>query len=173
MEDLYHFIAIGPMIAKGTVKGWQLKSQLESSVEGALSPAVSEWTGGWLFNFSGLTARIDPAAPKGKSASDLRIKRAGSREFAELDLDANYTYASYYYAADPTLINVLPATEIEVVRDETGTPLDGVDVVVRYLASLPGRRADPGPARLTLVRPLPPPAFGNSEIQPLRGVARN
>jgi len=170
MEDLYHFIAIGPMIAKGTIKGRQLKAQIENSVSGALSPAVKDWTGGWLFNFSGLTARIDPAAPKGTSASEIRIRRAGAADAADLDLDANYTYASYYYAADPTFINVVPATDIQVVKDEAGVPLDGVEVVVRYLASLPGKRADPGPARFTLVRPLPPPAFGNAEIQPLRGV---
>ena len=170
MEDLYHFIPIGPMIAKGTVKGRQLKAQLESSVEGALSPSVKDWTGGWLFNFSGLTASIDPAAPKGQSATAIRIRRADASGFADLDLDASYTYASYYYAAEPSLINAIPATDIDVLKDESGAPLDGVEVVVRYLATRTGKRVDPGPPRLSLVRPLPRAKFGNPEIQPLRGV---
>jgi len=33
-----HFIPIGPMIAKGTIKGKQLKAQLENSVDGSLNP---------------------------------------------------------------------------------------------------------------------------------------
>lgn len=169
MEDLYHFIPIGPMIARGTIKGQQLKNQLENSIEGALTAKTEEWTGGWLFNFSGVTADLDVAAAKGKRSSNIRVTRAGG-EAAPLDPGASYTYASYYYAADPKLINVVPATDIEILKDEAGNPLDGVEVVVRYLASLPGKAADPGPRRFRLVTPLPAPAFGNPEIQPLRGV---
>lgn len=62
MEDLYHFIPIGPMIATGTIKGQQLKNQIENSAEGALTANVKSWTGGWLFNFSGVTADIDPGS---------------------------------------------------------------------------------------------------------------
>ena len=173
LEDLYHFIPIGPMIAKGTIKGKQLKNQIENSAEGTLSPAVKDWTGGWLFNYSGLTAKIDPSGSKGNKAPKVRVRRAGNVEFADLDPEADYTYASYYYAADPNLIGVVPAKEIQIYKDQDGTPLDGVEVVARYLSTLPGKRADPGPARFTLVRPLPPPAFGFPEIQPLRGVAPN
>ena len=173
LEDLYHFIPIGPTIAKGTIKGKQLKNQIENSAEGTLSNAVKEWTGGWLFNYAGLTPKIDPAGTKGSRASEIRVRRAGSTEYSDLDLEASYTYASYYYAADPNLINAAPATDIEIFKDEKGTPLDGVEVVARYLSSLPGKRANPGPARFTLVRPLPPPAYGNPEVQPLRGTGPN
>jgi sulfur-oxidizing protein SoxB len=173
LEDLYHYIAIGPMIAKGTIKGRQLKNQIESSAEGTLSNAVQDWTGGWLFNYSGLTAKIDPAGSKGSKAPEVRVRRAGNTEYVDLDLEADYSYASYYYAADQNLVGSVPAREIQIVKDQDGTPLDGVEVVARYLATLPGKRADPGPARFTLVRPLPPPAFGNPEIQPLRGVTPN
>ena len=158
------------MIAKGTIKGQQLKNQLENSAEGALSPDVASWTGGWLFNFSGVTADIDPGAGKGKRASNIRVKRADATEPAPLDPAATYTYASYYYAADPTFINVVPATDISILKDEAGNPLDGVEIVVRYLATLPAKTVVAMPTRLRLTAPLPAPAFGNPEIQPLRGV---
>jgi sulfur-oxidizing protein SoxB len=173
LEDLYHFIPIGPMIAKGTIKGRQLKNQIENSAEGTLSSVVKDWTGGWLFNYSGLTAKIDPTGSKGNRALEIRVRRSANAEYENLDPEADYTYASYYYAADPNLIGVVPAKEIQIYKDGDGTPLDGVEVVARYLATLPGKRANPGPARFTLVRPLPLPAFGSPEIQPLQGVAPN
>jgi 2',3'-cyclic-nucleotide 2'-phosphodiesterase (5'-nucleotidase family) len=55
MEDLYHFVAIGPLIARGTIRGQQVKNQVENAAEGSFSPHVQSWTGGWLFNFSGVT----------------------------------------------------------------------------------------------------------------------
>ncbi|HRD74360.1 MAG TPA: bifunctional metallophosphatase/5'-nucleotidase [Hyphomicrobiaceae bacterium] len=170
MEDLYHYIPIGPLIAKGTIKGQQLKNQLENSAEGALSTDVASWTGGWLFNFSGVTADIDPGAGKGKRASAIMVSRADGSGPMPLDPAASYTYASYYYAADPTLINVVPSTEIAILKDDAGNPLDGVEVVVRYLQSLPGRSVAAMPTRLRLKAPLPKPAYGNPEVQPLRGV---
>jgi S-sulfosulfanyl-L-cysteine sulfohydrolase len=170
MEDLYHFIPIGPMIAKGTIKGQQLLNQLENSADGALTADVRTWTGGWLFNFSGVTADIDPAAPKGKRVTNVRIRRAEAAEAAPVNSEATYAYASYYYSGDPTLINVLPATDIVALKDENGNVLDGVEVVVRYLASLPGRTVEVMPTRLRLISPLPPPSYGSPEIQPWRGV---
>ena len=68
-----------------------------------------------------------------------------------------------------TLINVVEAREIEVLRDAAGQPLDGVEVVVRYLEGLPQRTANPEQNRIKLARPLPPPAFGSPEVQPWRG----
>src|SRR5258708_35623028 len=40
LEDLYHFIPIGPLIAKGTIKGPQLRNQIENSIDGPLNPDV-------------------------------------------------------------------------------------------------------------------------------------
>ena len=73
LEDLYHFIPIGPLIAKGTIKGKQLKNQIENSIDGSLNPDVSKWTGGWLFNFSGLRAEIDPYAKAGERAKSIMV----------------------------------------------------------------------------------------------------
>lgn len=85
MEDLYHFIPIGPMIAKGTIKGQQIKNQIENSADGSLNPDVSKWTGGWLFNFSGVSLDFDPYKPNGLRADNIRVNGK------PLDLAAPYT----------------------------------------------------------------------------------
>ena len=169
MEDLYHFVAIGPMIARGTIRGQQLKNQIENAAHGSFGTNVSEWTGGWLFNFSGVTMDFDAYAPRGSRASQIRVRRLGSGAWEPLDLKASYSYASYYYAGDPKLINIVPATDITVLKDEQGNALDGVETVVRYLQSLPGRTASPELNRIRVTKPLPKAQFGNPEIQPLRG----
>lgn len=162
-EDLYHYIPIGPQIAVGTIRGQSLKNQIENATDGSLNPDVRAWTGGWLFNFSGVTMDMDVYQPAGSRASNIRV------EGAPLDVAANYTYASYWYESDPTLINRVPATDITVLTNPDGSPMDGVEVVVNYLQSLPNQTADPVLNRINLLQPLPLPKFGNPEVQPLRG----
>lgn len=174
LEDLYHFIPIGPMIAKGTIKGKQLKTQLENSVDGSFNPDVAKWTGGWLFNYSGLRAEIDPYAKAGERVNNIQISagRTG-KTWKPLDLEADYTYASYYYARDPDLINTTPVRDVTVLKDKDGRDLDGVDVVVRYLAGLPNRTTSPKAGRLKLVKPVPAAVSGSPEIQPWRGATQS
>jgi len=172
MEDLYHFIAIGPLIARGTIRGQQLKNQIENAAEGSFSTRVAAWTGGWLFNFSGVTMDFDAYAARGARASNIRVQRQSGGAPEPLDVKAAYSYASYYYASDAKLINVVPAENISVLKDEQGNPLDGVEVVVRYLESLPGRTVSPELNRIRLLKPLPKAQFGNPEVQPLRGAVQ-
>jgi len=172
LEDLYHFIPIGPLIAKGTIKGQVLRNQLENSIDGSLNSDVSKWTGGWLFNFSGLRADIDPYASQGERASNIRVFDRATKSWKPLDPAAEYTYASYYYARDPDLINTVPAGAITVLKDTDGEPLDGVDVVARYLAGLPRNTTAPQTGRLKLIRPLPAASFGSDEVQPWRGATQ-
>ena len=169
LEDLYHFIPIGPLIAKGTIKGKQLKNQIENSIDGSLNPDVSKWTGGWLFNFSGLRAEIDPYAKPGERARNILVADRQTNAWKPLDLDADYSYASYYYARDPDLINTVPAQSISIVKDKEGRDLDAVEVVVRYLGGLPQRTTAPKTGRLKLIQPMPAVSFGSPEIQPWRG----
>jgi sulfur-oxidizing protein SoxB len=170
LEDLYHFIPIGPLIAKGTIKGKQLKNQIENSIDGSLNPDVSKWTGGWLFNFSGVRAEIDPYAKAGERARNILVADRLTNGWKPLDPEADYTYASYYYARDPDLINTVPAQAISVVKDKDGRDLDAVEVVARYLAGLPNRTTAPKTGRLKLIKPIPAASFGSPEIQPWRGV---
>ena len=176
MEDLYHFMPIGPQIAVGNIKGQAVKNQIENAANGSLNADVSKWTGGWLFNFSGVTMNIDPYAGLGARASNIMVNGA------PLDTTASYSYASYWYAADPCLINVVPIpgctatggvpSNITVLKDTDGSPLDGAEVVVKYLESLPNKTASPVLNRITLTKPLPAPTTSNGEVQPWRGAAQ-
>jgi S-sulfosulfanyl-L-cysteine sulfohydrolase len=170
LEDLYHFIPIGPMIAKGTIKGQQLKTQIENSIDGSLNPDVAKWTGGWLFNYSGVRAEIDPYAKAGERAKRIMVADRATNAWKLLDPQAEYTYASYYYAHDPDLINTTPAKDISIVKEKDGRDLDAVEVVTRYLARLPNRTTAPKAGRLHLLKQVPAASFGSPEIQPWRGV---
>lgn len=163
MEDIYHYLPIGPQIAVGTINGQALKNQIEGAANGSLDPNVANWTGGWLFNYSGVNMNIDPYQVNGNRASGILVNGL------PLNLTANYTYASYWYATDPTRINALTAGNIQVLKDANGNPLDGTEVVVKYLQSLPGQTANPSLRRIGLINPLPAAKFGNPEVQPLRG----
>jgi 2',3'-cyclic-nucleotide 2'-phosphodiesterase (5'-nucleotidase family) len=170
MEDLYHFMPIGAQIAKGSIKGQALKMQIEGAANGSLAPDVASWTGGWLFNFSGVTMDLDPYQGPGQRASNIKVGGLA------LDPTKDYSYASYWYSADPGLINVLPAANIVVLKDSDGGALDGAEVVVRYLESLPDKTADVQLNRISLKSKatgepiqMPPYRFGFPEVQPLRG----
>jgi sulfur-oxidizing protein SoxB len=56
---------------------------------------------------------------------------------------------------------------VTVVQGPAGETLDGTVVVSNYLAT---RVANPELGRVNLLAPLPPPVYGNPEIQPLLGV---
>jgi sulfur-oxidizing protein SoxB len=173
LGDLYHFIPIGPMIAKGTIKGRQLKAQLENSIDGSLNTDVAKWTGGWLFNYSGLRVDIDPYAEAGQRAKNILIADRTTSGWKPLDPEADYTYASYYYARDPDLINTTPAKDISIVKDKDGRELDAVEVVTRYLAGLPNQTTTPKNGRLRLTSPMPAAGSASPEIQPWRGAVRS
>ncbi|MBI3776013.1 MAG: 5'-nucleotidase C-terminal domain-containing protein, partial [Gammaproteobacteria bacterium] len=147
MEDLYHFMPIGPQIATAKISGKQLKEQIEGAADGSLNPDVSKWTGGWLFNFSGVTMDIDPYQEKGKRASNIKV----DGDVLTSDELPRYTYASYWYKADPCKINVVDILDctntaakpedppvpsnVTVYKNKDGTPMDGTEVVVKYLES--------------------------------------
>lgn len=180
LEDLYHFMPIGPRIAKGTITGTSLKNQIESAADGSLNPDPRRWTGGWLFNFSNVTMDLDAYQSSPNRASNIRVGGA------PLEATRNYTYASYWYDTDPTLINRVNATNISVaVRDpDTGKArfvpaaevsqfeaMDATEVVAQYLQdNLGGTLTSVGTNRINLLTPLPPPLYRNPEVQPLSGV---
>ncbi len=169
MEDLYHFIPIGPMIAKGDIAGKQLKGQIENSADGSLNPQVQNWTGGWLFNFSGVTMQFDPMEGNGKRASEIKVFNRATNTWEALNPERTYSNASYHYANDADLINVVPVKNVQILKDEHGQALDGVEVVVRYLNSLPNKTANPELNRIKLWQPLPKAISESPEVQPWRG----
>jgi 2',3'-cyclic-nucleotide 2'-phosphodiesterase (5'-nucleotidase family) len=172
LEDLYHFIPVGPEIGVVRIQGRWIKRQLENSAEGALDPNPANWGGGWLFGYSGLTLDLDPYRAFGFRASNIRV------DGKVLDPEAVYSYAGYWYADDAGEVNGcecprLPGTFIRIVRGDDGEILDATDVVVRYLESLRDKTADPQLHRINLLKPLPAPLYGFPEMQPLRGATPN
>lgn len=163
LEDLYHYMPIGPQIAKGRLSGAQIKKQLEGQPQGEQA-RVGEWVNGWTAGYSGLTADFDPAAPAGNRFSNIVVNGK------PLDVTASYTVAGFYYDQVPTLINRVPAKDIVVLKDKDGSILDGTDVVKNYIESLDDRTVTADNLQLNRIRllnPLPPEEHGIREMQPL------
>lgn len=168
LEDLYHFMPVGAQIARGVLKGKQVRNALEGRPQNTPARA-GEWVNGWTAGISGLAADFDPLAPQGARVSKLRI------DGVALEPEAGYSVAGFWYHQIPSLINRMPATDVVVLKDRDGAPLDATDVVARYLESLPGKtvtRKDLQLERIRLVNPLPAAAHGVREMQPLGAVAR-
>jgi sulfur-oxidizing protein SoxB len=169
LEDIFHYIPIGPFIARGEVSGQQIKNILENSADGSLNPDVSKWRGGWLFGWSGISFDLDPYATLGQRISNVRVLDSETGVMAPLDLAATYTLAGYNYDSEPNLINKAPAQNVVQVTDEKGKAIDATEVVAEYLKD---HDADPDLNRIRLLSPLPAPVYGNPELQPLQGASR-
>lgn len=182
-EDIYHFVAIGPKIACGTIPGGAVKNQMENAADGSLNPDPRRWTGGWLFNFSGLTSDLYPVTGATYDANgntvgalnrvrNIQIQNKDGNYAPWVATGKSYTYCSYFYDNDPNLINRVtipnPAT-VGVIKDNAGNAMDGVEVVVEYLKDLPGMTADPVLNRTTLMEPMPAFTTLNKEVQPWGG----
>lgn len=169
LEDLFHYMPVGPQIAKITILGQQLKNQMENSADGAFNDDVFLWTGGWFFGYSGVRADLDPYAPKGSRFTNIEVMRWGTDTWEPLDLTAEYTYAGYWFEQNPQFVNGIMTTgEVDVVTDPMGMTTDATDVVSRYLVEQ--GIVEPVTGRINLLEPLPPYLYGNPEIQPLQGV---
>lgn len=204
LEDIYHYIPIGPQIAYAEVRGAQLNRQLENAAASCMDPDVTAWLGGWMFNFSGLTFDLDPY--RGGEVKPIEAGRAfnikldpdgdgvGDTPITDTDETTYYTYASYFYGADPTMVNRVqidpekigtlrvvvkgPQDTISFVAPDRVTPdnvLDAVDIVARYIGRLPNRtitaQNTPFP-RINLSAPLPDttPVLGFPVIEPVYGM---
>lgn len=181
-EDLYHFLAISPKIACGTIEGGKVKGQMENAADGSLNPDPRRWTGGWMYNFSGLSSDFYPVTGATYDASgttvgalnrirNIRIQNKDD-SWSAWSKDNTYTYCSYYYDVDANQINkveISPANlnSIKVLTDTSGAAMDGVEVVVQYLKSLPKSTANPVLGRTTIKEPLPGSLYGSPEMQPL------
>lgn len=164
LEDIYHFIPIGPQIACGKMSGDDLRWMIEDGAQASLTDVVGYWGGGWLIAFSGVTYKLDPNNQWGLRASDIHV------DGEELDPEKYYTVAGYWYMDIPSRINRSPALEIKVLKDRFGGIVDATEVVAYYLQTLPDHTVDPQLDRVTLVHPLPKAIGDNREIQPLAGV---
>lgn len=164
LEDVYHYIPIGPQIACGKMAGDDIRWLLERSADSSLSSYPDWWGGGWQIAFSGLTYDLDPQKGFGNRVSNLRI--SGD----PIDMEKLYSIGGYWYVDNPNMINRHKAWEINVLKDRDGGILDGTDIVAYYLQMLPDHTVNPEPNRVRLLAPLSKPISGCKEIQPLKGI---
>lgn len=166
LEDIYHYIPIGPQVACGLFSGDQIRWMIERGLQGSLTQWVGGWGGGWIVAFSGVTYDVDPYNEFGLRASNIRI------DGEDMDPAKYYTAGGYWYLDDPGKINRSRSLEIKVLKAPDGGIVDATEVVAYYLRTLPDHTADPELNRITLLKPLPGPIGPNREIQPLAGVIR-
>jgi len=167
LEDLYHFLAVGAQIAWTTVRGEDLLSNIEASINGSLNPDPFAWTGGWIHAYAGVRFTLDPYREKGARALGVQVQRYPSSGWEDLLEQAEYRYAGYWFPAEPDRVGGITATgPVKVLREPDGAPRDVTDVVAEYLA-LQVVHAEAG--RITLLRPLPERVGRDPEIQPLAG----
>lgn len=168
LEDLYHYIAVGPQVAKTTITGQMLKDDLENNATGSFNPEIFEWTGGWQQALSGVKYDLDLYASAGAKVQNAQVFNNATGQWEPLDVTKSYSYAGYWYDQTPRKVGALVSSApVTPVKGAAGETLDGTEVVVNYLKT---HTANPGESRIRLVNPLPAPVFGNPEIQPIKGV---
>ena len=60
MEDIYHYIPIAAKLGRtNKACGADLKFEIEQSIGGTFHPDPAQWTGGWMFGYSGLNYDVD------------------------------------------------------------------------------------------------------------------
>lgn len=60
MEDIYHYIPIASKLGRtNKACGADLKFAIENSIGGTFHSDPAQWTGGWMFGYSGLTMDVD------------------------------------------------------------------------------------------------------------------
>lgn len=166
LEDIYHYIPIGPQIACGLISGDEIRWSIERGLQGSFTEFVGAWSGGWIVAYSGVTYDLDVYNEFGLRASNIRINGE------VLDPARYYRVGGYWYVDDPGKINRQHALEITVLKAPDGDIVDATAVVAYYLRTLPDHTVDTDINRIRLLKPLPKPIGGSKEIQPLAGVIR-
>lgn len=60
MNDIYHYVPIAAKLGRtDRACGADLKLAIENSTYGTFSPNPGDWTGGWMFGYSGLNMTVD------------------------------------------------------------------------------------------------------------------
>jgi len=122
LGDLYHYIPIGPQVAKASIPStpsnddkvgnldWprNLLQNIELGGNSTMNPLVTRWSGGWAWDYSGLTLDFEPYAPNFKPDVHLngsRVSNVKLSDGSKLEDNPTVVYASYYYDGDPNRIN--------------------------------------------------------------------
>jgi 2',3'-cyclic-nucleotide 2'-phosphodiesterase (5'-nucleotidase family) len=157
-EDLYHFLSIGPQVAVADITAGQLNNQSESAADSCMNPVVTNWAGGWMFNFSGVTLDMNPylgnvqvggTTPVTNLISqgrvfNFKLGRTSINDPATgsaLVDGANariIRYASYFYDADPQKVNNIDIN-VKNSSGATVTSPESIRLLMRNTALIPNR----------------------------------
>ncbi len=122
LDDLYKYIPIGPQVAKAGIPStpsnddkvgnldWprNLLQNIELGGNSTMNPLVTRWSGGWAWDYSGLTLDFAPFAPNFNPAVHIngsRVSNVVLSDGTKLEDNPTVVYASYYYDGDPNRIN--------------------------------------------------------------------
>lgn len=122
LGDLYHYIPIGPQVAKAAIPStpsndakvgnldWprNLLQNIELGGNSTMNPLVTRWSGGWAWDYSGLTLDFDPYAANfnpGVHLNGSRVSNVKLSDGSNLEDNPTVVYSSYYYDGDPNRIN--------------------------------------------------------------------
>ncbi|GAB3750109.1 bifunctional metallophosphatase/5'-nucleotidase [Lysobacter olei] len=167
LEDLYHFMPVGPQLATGVATGAAISRDLERSADGVFNPDPFSWTGGWLDAYAGLRFDLDPSGSKGGRVSNVQVQQFGRQDWQPLKPDGQYRIAGYWYARQPKRVGSFDVEAVAVIHGHDDAVRDACSVVADNLAKGP---AQPDMTGVHLLTPLPAALYGNQEIQPLGGV---
>lgn len=156
-EDLYHFLSIGPQIAVTDLTGGALNNQTESAADSTMNPDVTQWAGGWFFNFSGVTMDFNPyGVRKRLDAPDLSMMNdpagrtanfalgrtsisdnATGTVLTNADAGKRFRYASYYYDDAPGQVNNITPAPIVYNTDGTIRVNNAIRKIMRVKGAAP------------------------------------
>lgn len=199
MNDLYHFVPIGPRLGLLTSKitPTQLKTQIENSSKAMFDTNPENWRGGWMFGYSGVMFDFNPYAPSTATETNpLNANTVRGTNVAvngtqitddvgdwtdaivgvdqngtafDLSKDPLYTVAGYWYEGNPKVVS--GCNECSGTIDPINDDNDQPLDLVEVLVQYLQEvgPANPETGRIHLVQPLPAQKFGFPEVQPLRG----
>jgi sulfur-oxidizing protein SoxB len=168
LEDIYHYIPVGPFVATGELTGQQIQKNVEKTLDGCLNHDTTKWTGGWQHSWSGLKYDLDPNQEMGRRITNIRAYNQATKAWEPLDPNKTYSVAGYNYTTEPNKINKLVAANVQQLGPN-GEPVDATELITRYLSK---HDANPETGRINILQTLPPPITkGNKEVQPLRGIS--
>lgn len=169
LEQIFHFLPAGAQLATGTIKGQAIKNILENMIEFVFVSEPLKMFNGWLFGYSGVNFDLDLSVPKGNRAKNIKVRRNKTGKWKSLNVESNYTVAGFYYDADPNRVGPFRnLNDVTLLTRDDGSPKDITEFIVDYLQT---HNADPDIGRIQMIQKLPPPIYGNPEVQPLRGAA--
>ncbi len=167
LGDLYHYLPVGAEIGRIEIRGEQLRKSIEQSADGTFNPDPFAWAGGWLSSYAGVRFALDVHSGKGERISDVQVKRHDESEWSDLDPEATYSFAGFWFPTDPGKVGGLEGSTVATpIRTADRSRGDAATVIAEYLNN---HVVVEETSRVRLVSPLPAASFANPELQPLRG----